>query len=262
MSVTEEQLRQKIVGQEYESWIMYGHEPDEIFQRYQHKIEEDFGTIPIKNMINIFEKYLEEIMVKDLPERLRRRYEEEGYIVRHSQPEVKEVLKSWVEQQDKEPDSPTKFRSEVKDACFDRYFLTQWVDVNPISIQAVKEYRSQKREKTLYQRRLLELGKKRWRDADRIESWKKLFCGRNATAEEMDRRLIILGRTGGPCHKCGSIWHTRGDHYQSFYCNCLGSGYRFLSCDHEKAKDTEDARNNKEEKFTCRGVLNYAALNK
>ena len=186
LRLTEEQLRQKMVCQSYEDWIMYAHEPKEIFQRYQHKIEEDFGTIPIKNMINIFEKYLEEIMVKDLLEKLQRRYEEEGYIVRHSQPEVKEVLKSWVEQQDKEPDSPTKFRSEVKDACFDRHFLTHWVDINPVSIQAVKEYKSQKREKTLYQQRLQELGKRRWRDADRIAGWKKLFCGRSATAEELD----------------------------------------------------------------------------
>ena len=101
--VTEEKLLQEIVCQEYENWIQCGLEPREVFQKCQNKVEEDFNIIPIRNMINIFEKYLEEVMVDDLMEKIQERYENQGYVVKQSVPECKKVSRSWAEEQADNP---------------------------------------------------------------------------------------------------------------------------------------------------------------
>ena len=181
-------------------------------------------------------------MVDDLLEKIEYRYEERGYVVKESLSEYRRVSRNWAEEQDRMPEAPTKFHLERDNkACFDKHYLTTWVRTNKVSIDALKTYKSQREKKTLYQQRLQELGKRDKRDDNRMKGWIKLFCGKDATPQEVDKKLVIMGKTNGPCHKCGRIWHTRGNHHQSFCHGCLKSGHRYLDCELERQGKAEDA---------------------
>ena len=241
----EDLLLKILFAQAYEELVEWGYsKPHDIIQRYRRRTEGEYFIIPIKKLLDLFIKGLEDQAVDDELEMAINRNTDNGYATKYTEQKYEKVSQEWVQQKEREREvlgnADNGFKKQVTQACFDRSYVRNWVENSQESKEARQTYKTEKKVDMTdkYQQRLHKLGRRKIRDKVRLNKWIQLFCqeedGKMAEPEEVKRKLTIMGKTGGPCKKCGKYWHARNNHYQHFCHGCLKSDHRFQDCPLQK----------------------------
>ena len=139
--------------------------------------------------------------------------------------ELKKVEKDWVDTQGKED-----FEVHEMKGMFDEDYIRGFVH-DKLGEKALSRYRriwgkEYERERSQYQEMV-----NKAREHDQPNTWTDIAITLNQRSVKCQGQvLMVMGLTGGPCHKCFSIWHATKNHNRKNCKRCGRMGHFSRDC--------------------------------